>query len=292
MITETETETDYIVAWDNDNITPIVLLNVNGEWLPPVALPTRVVKSIASIESSNLRKRLFQACFGLFIIAFTILSSPSRVRAMQSREAVVSRGVVLQAIRERPTREHQLRDQASADEVRMDGLSKRRDHLLRISRRNPRAHPTIEAEVFERGMRDYSLIRQDLIDLSKLWSLEYPLSKYCERLQLELWSLPYPFSKSCDRLHLETERLGSLISYRETTVLRAITTPTQPHDPKIDFHPDNVFRITVNGRDIEEASDNAIAVQMKSVEVAILASRRKQDELYQNQLDLIQNDLF
>ncbi len=56
---------------------------------------------------------------------------------MQSREADVS------AILER------------TDEARMECLFKRRNHLLFLSRKNPRAHPTIEAEVLERGMRHY-----------------------------------------------------------------------------------------------------------------------------------------
>ncbi len=105
--------------------------------------------------------------------------------------------------------------------------------------------------------------------------------------------MPYPFCKYFDRLHLETYRLGLLISYRENTVLRCIT-PTQPHDPKIDLNQDDksLFRIRVKGGHIEESIDNAIAVQMKSVEVAILAGRRKQDELDQNQLDRMQNALF
>ena len=96
-------------------------------------------------------------------------------------------GVVSQAIRERPT-----------DEARMECLSKRRNHLLRVSRINPRAHTTIDAMVLKRGMREYCPIitQAHIIDLSKLWSLQYPWSEWC------------------DRLELETYRLGSLIYYR------------------------------------------------------------------------------
>lgn len=227
-----------------------------------------------------------------------------------------AQGVVSQAILERPTREHQLRDQASTDdarrellskrdEARMEVLSKRKNHLLRVIRKNPpmlgrpksidwsmqevkdtsfypyyRSHPDIKSEVIKRGMIQYDpIITQHMVDLSRLWSLEYP---WCNE-----W---------CDRSQLETYRLGSLIYYRENTVLRYITS-TEPHDPKIALNQDDKPTFPTKGGDIAESMDNAISVQMKSVSEAILADRRKQDgidllDLDQKHIDHIQKTLF
>ena len=139
---------------------------------------------------------------------------------MQSPQGVVSQGVVSQAIRERPTREHQLRDQASPDEVRMDGLLKRKEHLLSVVRKNPRviecpkgidwsmqevmdeenypyyrSHPTIEAEVIEKGMIPYD---PNILAPEKLWAWNYN-SAHC--------------------LEMSAYRLRSLVHYHENTVL-------------------------------------------------------------------------
>ena len=253
-----QTQKTYIISWRGDDLgIPIVLVSdKEGQWLPPKNFPIGLIKLITT--NNKLRKNLSQICFGFFFVGFSLLFSPSRVRAMQSTQAVVS-----QAILERPT-----------DEARMECLFKRRNHLLFVSRKNPRAHPTIEAEVFERGMRHYDPnITQVLIHPSRLWSLPYPLCKYCDRLQLE------------------TYRLGSLIYYRENTVLRYIIS-TEPHEPKRALNQDDKSTFPTKGGDIEESIDNAISVQMKSVAVAILADRRKQDELNQNQIDRMQNALF
>ena len=172
----TQTKTTCIISWGDELSIPIVLItNKEGGWLPPETFPRGLIKPI--IKNKKLRKRFFQACFGSVFVAFNLLFSPSRVRAMQSSEA---QAVVSQAILERPTREYQLREQASTDEVRIELFSKRRRHLLFAIRKNPRvlgcprsfdwslqevkdtsfypyyrSHPTIEAEVIERGMREY-----------------------------------------------------------------------------------------------------------------------------------------
>lgn len=297
----TQTKTTCIISWGDELSIPIVLItNKEGGWLPPETFPRGLIKPI--IKNKKLRKRFFQACFGSVFVAFNLLFSPSRVRAMQSSEAqaVVSQAVVSQAILERPTREHQLREQASTDEVRIELLSKRRRHLLFVIRKNPRvlgcprsidwslqevkdtsfypyyrSHPTIEAEVIERGMREYD---PNIIPPSRLWSLQYEWREWCDRLQLE------------------TYRLGSLVYYRENTVLRYITS-TEPHDPKITFNQADKSSFSTRGGDIGESMDNAISVAMKSVAEAILVVRRKEHnidlpELDQNHLHVIQKTLF
>ncbi len=111
-----------------------------------------------------------------------------------------------------------------------------------------------------------------------------------------LWSLQYEWREWCDRLQLETYRLGSLVYYRENTVLRYITS-TEPHDPKITFNQADKSSFSTRGGDIGESMDNAISVAMKSVAEAILVVRRKEHnidlpELDQNHLHVIQKTLF
>ena len=252
-----QTETNCVIAWGEELGIPIVLItNKEGEWLPPNSFPTGLIKN------KKLREKLSQACFGFFFLAFSLLFSPSRVRAMQSSEA---QAVVSQAILERPTREHQLREQASTEDTREDArmelLSKRRNHLLFAIRKNPRiircprgidwsmeeaihdtfpyyrSHPTIEAEVIERGMREYD---PTIILPQRLWTWNYD---------------------SGHRLKMTIYRLGSLVYYRENTVSRYIASSTM-------------------GGDIEESMDNTISIAMKAVAEEILVGRRKDANIY------------
>jgi len=233
----TQTQKNYVIGWSDDVIVPIILINVNGEWLPPNNLPT-------GIRNNNyLRKRLSQICFGFVFIGFSLLFSPSRVRAMQSSEAAVS-----QAILEKPTREHQLRNQGSTDEVRMECLLKRKNpcvigcpkgidwSMQEVMDENYpyyRSHPDIEAEVIERGMIPYD---PNILGPEKLWAWNYNLAH---------------------RLKMSTYRLRSLVYYRENTVL--------PYLAYLKTEPNSTM-----GGDIKESMDNAISVAMKSVAEHIL----------------------
>ncbi len=202
---------------------------------------------------------------------------------MQSSEAqaVVSQAVVSQAILERPTREHQLREQASTDEARMELLSKRKQHLLFAIRKNPRvlgspigidwsmqeakdtyiypyyrSHPDIEAEVIERGMREYD---PNIVLPSRLWNLNYDLG---------------------DHLTMATYRLGALVYYRENSISRYITSlETEPKDLKITLNQADKSSFSTTGGDIKESIDSAISVAMKSVAEEILHVRRKEDNI-------------
>jgi len=292
-----QTETNCVIAWGNELNIPIILIsNKEGEWLPPDTFPTGLINSI--IQNKKLRKRFSQVCFGSVFVAFNLLFSPSRVRAMQSSEA---QAVVSQAILERPTREHQLREQASTDEARIEFFSKRRQNLLFAFRKDTRmwnwkgidwseqevndtyryyrTHPTIEGEVIERGMRQSDPCA---IPSSHLWK---------DGDNSELWKYD-----SAHRLEMTTHRLNWLIRYRENTVSRYIVSlETQRFDPKITFNDAEIRGFSTGGDGslqagrssfssmgghIEKSVNKAISVAMKAVADEILTVRREADNIW------------
>lgn len=149
----------------------------------------------------------------------------------------------------------------------MELLFKRKEHLLSAVRKNPRlldvpkgidwsmqeviddsfpyhrSHPDIEAKALERGMAEYNPY---VIPSQKLWTWNYD---------------------SKERLKMTTYRLGALVYYRENTVL--------PYLASIENHPNSTRR-----DDIEESSDFAISVAIKSVVKELLLLRRKKSDLY------------